>query len=282
MIIEISNERLTARIESYGAELQSLVKKDGGREYVWYGRKDIWSGRSPLLFPIIGRLLDDKYVLDGKQYSLPKHGFARKNEFDGEKISENTAKFVFRQTPQTLEVYPFCFELEVTFELDDDQIKVTHNVRNTNDKQMYFSFGAHPAFNAENGVKIIFDEAETLSTIKVDEEGLRTGKEEKCLENSAELTIDKKTFLDDALIFENVKSTGGCLYEDGKKLLHFTWGNVPYLGFWAKPGAPYVCIEPWYGVNDSHEKKDDFSKKDGILKLLPDEEFSYSWSAEIF
>ena len=282
MIIEISNEKLTAQINSLGAELQSLVLKNTGREYVWYGKKEIWSGRSPLLFPIIGRLLDDKYCLDGKEYSLPKHGFARRNEFDSEKLSENKAKFTFRQTAKTLEVYPFCFEMEVTFELDGSRINVIHEIKNTNDREMYFSFGAHPAFNVEKNAKIVFDKDETLATLKVDSEGLRTGKKEEYIVSSRELPIDEKTFLDDALIFENVKSNGGSLFEDSKKLLHFTWGNAPYLGFWAKPGAPYVCIEPWFGVNDSQEKTADFSQKQGIEKLCAGETFSYCWSAEIF
>ena len=282
MIIEISNECLAAEINSYGAELHSLVKKDIGREYIWYGKEEIWSGRSPLLFPIIGRVLDDEYTLDGKIYTLKKHGFARRNEFSAEKLSESKAEFTFRETHETLENYPYRFEMKVTFGLVGNTVSVTHTVKNTNEREMYFSFGAHPAFNAEKDVKIVFDEAETLATIKVDEEGLRTGKEEICLENTRELPIDEKTFLEDALIFENVKSNGGCLYEGGKKLLHFEWGNAPFLGFWAKPGAPYVCIEPWFGVNDSHEKKDDFSKKDGIQKLLPGDMFSYRWSAEIF
>lgn len=282
MIHEISNENLSAKISSFGAELQSLVSKANDREYIWYGKKEVWSGRSPLLFPIIGRLLDDEYTLDGKTYCLEKHGFARRNEFHGEKIAENKARFTFSETSQTLEKYPFRFEMTVTFELDGKSIIVTHEIKNTNEKEMYFSFGAHPAFNAEKDVKIVFDEQETLETIKVDGEGLRTGKKELWIDNSNQLLIDDTTFLDDALIFENVKSTGGCLFEGDKKLLHFTWGKPSFLGFWAKPGAPYVCIEPWFGVNDSHEKKDDFRNKDGIEKLPPNDSFLYKWSAEIF
>lgn len=282
MNVEIRNKHLTARINSFGAELQSLVLNETGREYIWYGTKEIWSGKSPILFPTVGMLLDGKYRFNGKEYCLGKHGFARNSDFEFEKPDEKTARFTLCENDKTLENYPFRFKLEIVFELCVNTLKVTHNVTNNGENEMYFSFGAHPAFNVENEAKIVFDEKENLVTSRMDENGIITDEKEKIVDNSNVLEIDEKTFLKDALIFENVKSKGGVLYEGEKKLLRFYWGDAPYLGFWAKPGAPYVCIEPWYGVNDDYRRKNDISQKVGIQKLNAGKTFSYAWSAEIF
>ena len=282
MNVEIRNKHLTARISSFGAELQSLVLNETGREYIWYGTKEIWSGKSPILFPTVGMLLDGKYRFNGKEYRLNKHGFARNSDFEFEKPDEKTARFMLYESEKTLESYPFRFKLEIVFELCVNTLKVTHNVTNTGENEMYFSFGAHPAFNVKNEAKIVFDEKENLVTSRMDENGIITDEKEKIVDNSNVLEIDEKTFLKDALIFENVKSKSGVLYEGEKKLLRFDWGDAPYLGFWAKPGAPYVCIEPWYGVNDDYCRKSDISQKVGIQKLNAGKTFSYAWSAEIF
>lgn len=282
MFYTIENEFLTSQINSMGAELHSIKSKKSGFEYLWQGNPDIWYGQSPILFPIIGRLLDDKYRYNGKEYTMQKHGFARKREFDLVSCEGNKAVFSLKSCPETLEMYPFEFELIVTFVLDGYAVKVSHEVVNKNDKDMYFSLGAHPGFNCEIGDYLEFDENETLSSERIDTDSYRIPEVFPVLDNERKITITKDIFENDALILSNVKSEKVTLgSEKHNRKVVFTLGFSPYLGIWAKPGAPYVCIEPWFGVNDNRDKKDDISLKQGIVKLPAGENFMQIWAAEV-
>lgn len=281
MTVKIENEHLSAQIKSFGAELGSIKDRKTLREYLWQGDSNIWSGQSPVLFPVIGRLLEDSYMLDNKKYFLAKHGFARKSEFTLTDKGEDFAVFTLRENEDTLKCYPFRFELNIKFQLTGKSIKVTHTVKNTGDKTMYFSLGAHPAFNIEVGDKIIFDKKENLCTMRIDENAIIASWDEKILDNSEELTVTEDIFKNDAVILEGFSSESLTLRKkNGEKILCFDLGGAPYLGIWAKPGAPYVCIEPWWGVNDDYDRKDDISKKKGIQKLESKKEFTSCWSAE--
>ena len=147
---------------------------------------------------------------------------------------------------------------------------------------MYFSLGAHPAFNCAIGDTLTFDVAETLYTEKIDlVESLRLPEKLLVLDNEKDIVITNDIFNEDALILSDIKSENLTLnIAEGNRKIVFNLGGAPYLGIWAKPGAPYVCIEPWCGVNDSHEKKDDISKKDGINAVNSGETFNYTWKAE--
>ena len=281
MFIKIENDFLEAQINDFGAELHSLVSKETGKEYIWCGEKNIWSGQSPILFPSIGKMLDNSYMLNGKKYEMSKHGFARNNKFEVARHEKNLAEFILIENDDTLRMYPYSFELVITFELVEKSLNVTHTVRNKNNTIMYFSLGGHPAFNIEIGNKVVFDSKETLNTLKVDTDGIIYKIGERILDNSTEIEITNDIFDEDALIFQSPSSKGAVLKSDDQDILHFNWGDAPYLGIWAKPGAPYVCIEPWYGICDSYEKKNDLSEKTGIQSLDVNGEFSYTWSVEI-
>lgn len=282
MIHYIENEILKVGVKEYGCELTSILSKSTGYEYLWQGDESIWYGQSPILFPIVGRLIEDKYTLNGKEYTMPKHGFARKMDWtlidnDGESMS-----FILTETPDTLACYPYEFNLVVTYTLTENKLRVNHAVLNANEDKMYFSLGAHPGFNCTIGDSLIFDVDETLSTEKIDlVNSLRLPDTYPVLENSREIIITKDIFNEDALILHGIKSEYITLkHQDGKFDVRFNLGGAPYLGIWAKPGAPYVCIEPWFGVNDSFEKKNDFSEKDAINELDSNEIFTFSWEAE--
>ena len=281
MYYAIENELLSAEINSMGAELHSLKSKKSGFEYLWQGNPDIWYGQSPVLFPIIGRLLDDKYRYEGREYTLQKHGFARKKEFTLVSCEGAKAVFSLKDSPETLEMYPFEFELRITFELDGGSLKVSHQVFNNSGKDMYFSLGAHPGFNCEIGDYLEFEENETLRTEKIDTDAYRIPETFPVLDNSKKIVITKDIFNDDALILPGVKSKKVTLKSDKhKRQVEFTLGSPTYLGIWAKPGAPYVCIEPWFGVNDNREKKDSISQKEGIVKLGAGDCFTQKWEAK--
>ncbi|MBQ8029236.1 MAG: aldose 1-epimerase family protein [Clostridia bacterium] len=277
----IENEHLKITVKEFGCELSSIYSKKTGFEYLWQGDEKIWSGQSPVLFPIVGRLLNDEYSFDGKTYKMAKHGFARRSEWEFLSSDENSMTFCLMDSEETRKSYPFSFEFYITFKLEENKLFVLHEIRNTGKEKMFFSLGAHPAFNCQIGDKLIFEKAETLDTFKIDlERSLLLSETVSVLKNETDLVITKDIFNEDALIFEGVKSEFVTLNTNGHSV-RFNLGKAPYLGIWAKPGAPYVCIEPWLGLNDSPVKKDDFSQKTGINCLLAGEKFSYCWSAEM-
>lgn len=281
MVYYISNEYLEAGIKTMGAELTSVKSKETGYEFLWQGNPDVWYGQSPVLFPIIGRVLDDKYYLDGKEYTMPKHGLFRKREAKLYSQDDSKITFVQSEDEETLKIFPYCFDVYVTFELIGKSIKVTHTVVNKNDNTMYFSIGGHPGFNCKIGDRLTFDENETLDTVTIDTECLRTGEMIPVLNNEKSFVITKNIFDGDALIFKNIKSKHITLESDShNRKVIFNMGGCPYLGVWAKPNAPYVCIEPWWGVNDDHTRKADFSQKDCIQSVEAGKNFICYWQAE--
>ena len=281
MVHYIENEFLKVGVKEYGCELTSIYSRQASFEYLWQGDPSVWYGQSPILFPIVGRLIDDKYRLNGKEYEMPKHGFARKMDWKLLDREENMMSFILSEDENTLARYPYRFDLIVTFILNEKSLQVTHTVVNKNEDVMYFSLGAHPAFNCAVGDKLVFDEPETLTSEKIDlVRSLRLPETFPCLTNETTITITKDIFNEDALILHGIKSKHITLRSDNHdRTVRFDMGGSPYLGIWAKPGAPYVCIEPWFGVNDSTELKNDFSEKEGINALPPSEIFNCSWEA---
>lgn len=282
MVHYIENDKLIIGVKEFGCELTSVKSKESGYEFLWQGNPDIWGGQSPILFPIVGRLIDDKYYLNGKEFEMPKHGFARKMPWKFLGKNGNSMSFVLNATEDTLKIYPYNFELTVTYSIEGSTLSVSHNIKNCSDDIMYFSLGAHPAFACAIGDVLSFDKNETLYTEKIDlEKSLRLPEKLLVLDNEKDIIITKDIFNEDALILSGIKSENITLKvsECNRKVI-FNLGGAPYLGIWAKPGAPYVCIEPWCGINDSQIKKDDFSQKDGINSINPDEIFNFTWKAE--
>jgi galactose mutarotase-like enzyme len=279
---KIGNEFLSAEINEMGAELHSLKSKKSKVEYLWQGDPNIWSGQSPILFPIIGQLLNGKFIFKGTEYFLPKHGFARESLFKATRIENKSAEFLLESNESTLCVFPFAFELYITFELNENILTVTHNVVNKSSDEMYFSIGAHPGFNCELGDYLEFEMNEKLMTERIDKNAIIIDEKFPLLDNAKEIEITKELFVNDALFLSGYQSSQIKLKSPGhSREICFDFGSAPFLGIWAKPAAPYVCIEPWYGINDNYLQVNDISKKRGIQKLKPNESFSFSWSVEI-
>ncbi len=279
MFYKIENEFLTCEIDDMGAQLHSLKSKENGTEYIWQGNPDIWYGQAPVLFPVIGQLINDKYFYNGVEYTMPKHGLARKLLFNVKECEGAKAVFSLESDENTLKAYPFKFEYLVSFELKGKTLVNTMTVVNKTNGEMYFSVGAHPAFNCKVGDIIEFEQTETLATERIDKENLIIPEKFPFMENEKSFVITKEIFEPDALILSDIKSEK--LRIKGENEIEFTFGKCPFLGIWAKPGAPYVCIEPWYGVNDGREVKKDISEKRGIERLEEGGTFEFSWTAEI-
>lgn len=282
MYYTIENDYLTVQINDAGAELHSIVNKENGVEYLWQGNPDIWYGQSPVLFPFIGRLLDDKYRYNGKEYTMQKHGFARKRTFESVSCAGSEAVFVLRSDDTTRPSYPFEFELYVKFTLKGKTLQATHTVVNKTDGEMYFSLGGHPGFNCAIGDYLEFDQPETLDTETIDADSIRIAEKTPVLRGEKRITITEDIFNNDALILSGIRSKAVTLRSDKHdRAVRFTFGDVPFLGIWAKPGAPYVCIEPWCGVNDDRNVRTDVSEKEGIVCLPKGGVFDLVYTAEI-
>lgn len=292
-IYSIQNSEITVTINSIGAELISLKKEN--REYIWQGAKDMWSHHSPILFPIVGGLKDNEFIYKNKTYSLPKHGFASKSDFALKKQSSNELIFELINTSSTMDVYPFAFKLTVTYNISNSSLKTSYNVENLSDvSNMYFSIGAHPAFNCpilkgqnRNEYQLVFDKR-LKPLVQMRRDNMLVDEFRQVFKDEGILNIDDHLFDDNALIFSpNPFSSVELRHEPTQRsYLKIDFENFPYLGLWSSLNkesiSPFICIEPWYGINDNlnHNKK--IEEKKGIIKLLPKEEFNCSYSILIF
>lgn len=275
MICMIQNDTFRVAAKNVGAELTSFVDRRTGEELLWQGCPAVWSGQSPLLFPIVGRLREDTYCLNGKSYTIPKHGFAMHSAFELESATDSEMTFLLTDTPETLECFPFPFELRVKYFFTEGGFVMEHRVKNIGAEKMYFSIGAHPAFQIELGDQVVMDEAETAAAFRLDANALRAKEQLPVFDNSREVTITADIFAEDALIFDGLKSKGCTVTRANGRKIHVDFGNAPCLGMWAKPAAPYVCIEPWYGIDDMCDAGHDFTQKDRICSLEVGEEFVF-------
>lgn len=281
MIYTIENEFLRVSAEDDGAQLSSVELKENGKEFLWQGDPSVWYGRAPVLFPIIGQLLDGKYRYSGREYEMPKHGFARHSVFAIKEQSEDSMTFSLASSDETRKCYPFEFELLIKYSVSGHTLRCTSTVINKTDGEMYFSIGAHPGFNCRIGDAIEFEKGENLRTMRIDSSSILMDETFPVeLENGRTIRLTEHIFDKDALILEGLNSESLRLISSDRTV-KFTFGKAPYLGIWAKPNAPYVCIEPWYGINDSHEKKGSIAEKRGIEKLEKGETFSFDWTAEL-
>ena len=282
MIHYIENEQIRIGVKEFGAELTSFYNKQNHTEYLWQGDPEIWGGQSPVLFPIIGRLKDDRYTVGGKEYSMPKHGLARKRPFALTEKAEHAMTFTQTEDEDTLKSYPFRYVLSLRFTIEGSSLTVEHIIENPNAEKMYFSIGAHPAFNCKIGDTLVFEKPETLTTQMLDlHESLRLPDTEPVLNHEDTITITEHIFDKDALILSGYQSRAITLHADGGKrtvVFHF---DSPYLGIWSKPGAPYVCLEPWYGVNDTTDSDGVFEQKEGIICLDAGKTYVAAWRADI-
>ncbi|MCG3659463.1 aldose 1-epimerase family protein [Aliarcobacter butzleri] len=282
MNYEIKNSFIKAQIKSFGAELNSLKKCDENFEYIWQANSKYWARHSPVLFPIVGRLKEDSYFYKNKKYSLSQHGFARDKEFE---IVQNEADFIefrLKSDEKSLEFYPFFFELNICYKLDKNSLIVSYKVKNKSDEKMYFSIGAHPAFNTQVGDFLELENIKTTKRYFLDEKGLIYKNQDLNLENS-KLYLDKDLFKDDALVFNdsNIKQITLKNIEN-KSRVKVKFDNFPYLGIWSKPNdAPFVCIEPWFGVADEENANQKIEDKKGILSLEKEEEFFCFYTIEV-
>ncbi len=276
-MLTIQNSSFKISITKIGAELCSLYAKSTNTEFMWQAKSSVWGSNAPVLFPIIGCLKDGKFLFEGVAYSVPKHGFIRNNTtLESNFIGENIIEFRSKYSEESLKNYPFNYEFIIRYILQEDGVKVEHTIINHDTKNpLYFSLGGHPGFNCpffENekyeDYYIEFEVPETDETWLVSKEGLIENESIPYLNNTKTLPLNSDIFAKDALIFKNLQSKKVTLKSKNHSVaLTVDISEFDYLGLWAKPNAPFVCIEPWLGISDSVNTNQDFTQKEGIQYL---------------
>jgi galactose mutarotase-like enzyme len=270
-----------------GAELQS-IRDTAGRDYLHDGAS-FWASRAPLLFPIVGALKDNTHVVDGTAYHLPKHGFARHSLFEAVETSADRARFRLTDSEATRAEYPYKFMLEAEYALTGAKLAMSVTVTNTDTKPIPVAFGFHPAFRwslpgagakLDQVVDFALDEPGPLTGLDTD--GL-VARELESPVRGRRLTLSDELFEHDALIFLGLKSRSLRFgpANGNSTALKIDFEDMPHLGIWAKPGAPYLCIEPWSGHASPAAFSGPLTEKPGSLNLKPGEAKNFAMNVEV-
>jgi len=286
----LENEVLKVQVAEKGAELQSIVNKNFGIDYLWNGDTAFWAKHSPVLFPIVGNLKNNTYSYMGKSYELPRHGFARDMNFQVEKDSRQEMVFLLKSNAETRKNYPFDFEFRIRYQISGDELSTEYIVSNTGKSLLLFSVGGHPAFRVPltddtgfSDYHLKFDETENLARWPISKDGLILPQPIPVLKDSNRLNLNKSLFYQDALVFKYPASSEvSLLSAKTPHGLRFQMGEFPFLGIWSAKDADFVCIEPWCGIADSANGNQQLEEKEGIEKLSPGKIFSRQWRIKTF
>ena len=288
----LKNEMLTVQVSSHGAELQSIRK--GEIEYLWQGDPVFWGRRSPVLFPIVGSVWNGKFRVDGKEFTLGQHGFARDMDFTLVNASENEVRYRLDSNKDTLEKYPWQFRLEIAYRLHGDSIDVIWEISNPDSREMYFQIGAHPAFyypdydvqKPERGY-LGFDRNEGLECIRIKEKGCVDAETKYRMDipDDGRLPIAASSFdAIDTIMLQDSQVGEVTLYRtDGTPWLALSF-TAPVVGIWSPPAknAPFICIEPWYGRCDRAGYEGEYKDRDWVNVLQAGEKFTSVYTIRIF
>ncbi|MBR5527688.1 MAG: aldose 1-epimerase family protein [Clostridia bacterium] len=266
----LSNGILTATFNTRGAELISLKNSDG-KEFI-FRDPNFWGFSCPTLFPICGGLKDGKFIYEGKEYFLEKHGFCRMAEFEVLSETDSEIAFITRSSEDTLKVYPFEFEFIIRYTLDGNALTIGYETNNLTDGKMYYSVGCHEAYLCRGGIEkyqLVFDETETLDAHGVDGV-MATYETRNVITESKILPLRYSDYDIDALIFSKLNSRGVTLRAlDGNHEVKVDFPGLPHLLLWtpASKEAPFICIEPWHGLPDMTDSRYDITQRTGIICL---------------
>ncbi|HVJ03034.1 MAG TPA: aldose 1-epimerase family protein [Sphingomonas sp.] len=279
-MIEIASETLSASIDPFGAELSHLRDAEG-RELMTDADPAFWSGRAPLLFPIVGRLAGDRYRLDGREYPLPQHGFARRQPFALVERGPSNVVLRLAANDETRAVYPFEFILDAAYTLTGATLAIEITATNAGDRDMPASFGFHPAFawplpygGAKEEHRITFAEPEPAPLNRI-EAGLLGPADRPTPVDGRVLPLHDDLFAADALVWQHPASRALSYGTESGPRLDIAFAEMPTLALWTKAGARFLCVEPWQGHADPVGFDGEIWEKPGILRLAPGESRSF-------
>jgi len=286
MTITISTSCLHAQISPKGAELIRL-QDERGRDLLWSGDPAVWAGRSPLLFPIVGGVRDDRIRVDGVDFPMRRHGFARTSTFEVIETDPSACRLRLTSSDATWHAYPFDFVLEVAYRVEDATLAVTAAVTNPGQRPLPVSFGFHPAFRwplpyggSKEEHEIRFERPEPAPIRRL--EGALIGREARRSPIAGhQLVLRDELFERDALILDQVASRSVEYGVPGLRSIRVTFPAMPHLGIWTKPGANFICIEPWHGYASPEEFEGEFADKPGMTLVPPGESTAFAMGISI-
>jgi galactose mutarotase-like enzyme len=287
-IFTLSNGQITLTVKHKGAEITSIKAADG-MEFLWQPQGSIyWQRQAPLLFPIVGKLKEGQYLINGVKYPMTQHGCVREKDFD--LIGKTNTQLIYwlRDDTETQKQYPFRFELRVIYTLIENRLSIRYLVKNIDTIPMLFTIGGHPAFKCPmregdifNDYYLEFEENENAERTYL-EAGLISEKKATIMENTNKLPLHIDLFREDALVIQNLKSRKVTLKSHKHdRSLTLDYKGFPYLGIWTQPGAPFVCLEPWMGLADETNTTGDMKDKIGIISIDPQKKWECEYSITI-
>ncbi len=283
-MVELRNDMLTVKVAEMGAELQS-VKDNDGREYLWQAGAE-WPRRSPILFPIVCSVNNDTYTVDGKEYHLPRHGFARDTLFTVISQSDDRVTMALHESDETLKVYPFRFNLAITYKLEGNMLHVIWHVENTDECEIHFQIGGHPAFNVPGGKlagTIKLDNENAMDSLKSYADGSNDMVEIPLEADMGIMEITNELFRNDSVKIHKSQTHRAMLMDTNGEPAVTVDYKTPVIAFWSPYGkqAPFVCIEPWYGLGDPRGWSGEFKDKPLMNHLLPGASFMSKYTITI-
>ena len=282
-MVTLENEVLKITLREHGAEMRSLTEKKDGTEYLWNGDPSWWKYSSPVLFPIVGKLHEGKYKVDGKVYELPSHGFGRISDFALLGNTETTAKFALDWSEETLKCYPYKFRLEISYKLENNAVAVGWRVINKDDRTIYFSIGAHPALRCPitagediDDCFLEFEGEEKAEKFAVTDDAFLINEYVPGFKGK-EQPLSWEFFAKGTWIFDKLASNKVTVRsKKSQKSVAVSAPGFPFWAFWSpeKGGAPFICIEPWFGHADFAGYDGEFARRHGTQSLEAGREFN--------
>lgn len=270
--LQIANDVLSVEVATLGAETHR-IRDARGRDWLWHGDPAWWSGRAPILFPIVGATPQGHVAYGDRVCMMDKHGFARRSTFALADHDDAACTLVLTDDALTRSAFPFAFALSISHTLDGATLRVSARVENRDTQPMPFGFGFHPAFRwplpgAAGQHRIILENGAEPPLVRIDDDGLLLDDRHPSPFANGVLTLAHGQFDADAMIFP--EGAGDALrYEAEGASLRFTFENLPNLALWQKPGAPYLCIEPWHGMAARAGASRQMTDRPGTQVLAP-------------
>lgn len=284
-LINLESPLLRAEVSPVGAELRSLRTRRG-RELLWQADPRWWGQTAPLLFPIIGRAPGDAVRHEGRAYPMPLHGFAHATRFDLVVADAHRCAWRLRDNARTRASYPFAFELLVTYAVHEGSLESAMTVHNTGSDMLPVSFGFHPGFrwplldgDARDDHRLVLSRPERPAALGAEGGFLADTRPTPLVEQELRLSDDH--FGRGALILSPVQSDAVSYRSGEKELLRVSWSNCSALGIWTKPGAEFICIEPWHGLPGSPDSEDELLHRPGVTRLAPGQAMTCAMTIEV-
>lgn len=278
----LSNEKVSVRVDSKGAQLLSLYRKSFRKEYLWQGDPVYWGDRALLLFPACSRIAGDRITVDGQEYFLPVQGFAKNMEFTCLEETADRLVLELASSEKTLAMFPYPFRLRISFSLEGERVLEKFTVINDGARDMYFSLGSHPGFfcpidihEATEDYVLEFDRDQNIYRYETQDFTKLLLHETKPFVAGRELPLTDSFFADGPKLLGGLDADWIRLKsKKSGQYVEMSIQGFPYMALWGlNQRMTFICLEPWCGTSDFVDTDHDWEKKPGNVQLAPGKTF---------